>query len=170
MTMIEKGKRRRSRTRHCHTHYSVFRCPYWLLSVCSPRPSFARYAELERMRPRRGRKGETLLRLPRNSLQRKQHTVGFNPAPFSHTRTYTCVIFQDGTSSCPANTVLTGLNYLKGQPPVIALPDEDYPPWLWKLLEPRVLDDDGPGGKAEKVRLRKENRQRIRDQNLLKTQ
>ncbi|KAF9787811.1 mitochondrial ribosomal protein L37-domain-containing protein [Thelephora terrestris] len=76
----------------------------------------------------------------------------------------------NGTSSCLPSTVLTGLNYLKGQPPVVALPDEDYPPWLWKLLEPKYLVDDGPGGKAEKVRLRKENRQRIRDQNLLKTQ
>lgn len=75
-----------------------------------------------------------------------------------------------GTSSCPPGTILTGLNYLKGQPPVVALPDEDYPPWLWKLLESKNLVDDGPGGKAEKVRLRKENRQRIRDQNLLKTQ
>jgi len=78
--------------------------------------------------------------------------------------------FLDGTSSCPPGTVLTGLNYLKGQTPVVALPDEDYPPWLWKLLEPKNLADDGPGGKAEKIRLRKENRQRIRDQNLLKTQ
>ena len=79
-------------------------------------------------------------------------------------------IFLDGTSSCPPGVILTGLNYLKGQPPVIALPDEEYPPWLWKLLEPKNLVDDGPGGKAEKVRLRKQNRQRIRDQNLLKTQ
>lgn len=79
-------------------------------------------------------------------------------------------IFLDGTSSCPPGTVLSGLSYLKGQSPVVALPDEDYPPWLWKLLEPRNLVDDGPGGKAEKIRLRKDNRQRIRDQNLLKTQ
>ncbi|EGN95832.1 hypothetical protein SERLA73DRAFT_187060 [Serpula lacrymans var. lacrymans S7.3] len=73
-------------------------------------------------------------------------------------------------SSCPANTVLTGLNYLKGQPPVIALPDEEYPSWLWTLLNPKDLADDGPGGKAEKRRLRKENRQRIKDQNFMKTQ
>ena len=83
---------------------------------------------------------------------------------------YLRFFFSDGTSSCPPGTTLTGLNYLKGQPLVVALPDEDYPPWLWKLLEPKNLADDGPGGKAEKVRLRKENRQRIRDQNLLKTQ
>lgn len=89
--------------------------------------------------------------------------------PWSRSLAYACE-FLDGTSSCPPGTVLTGLNYLKGQTQVVALPDEDYPPWLWKLLEPRKLADDGPGGKAEKMQLRKENRQRIRDQNLLKTQ
>ncbi|KAI0047758.1 hypothetical protein FA95DRAFT_1558750 [Auriscalpium vulgare] len=73
-------------------------------------------------------------------------------------------------SSCPPNTVLIGANYLKNQPAVLALPDEDYPPWLWTILQPQELPDDGPGGKAEKVRLRKENRQRIRDQNFMKTQ
>ncbi|KAI0288190.1 mitochondrial ribosomal protein L37-domain-containing protein [Russula brevipes] len=76
----------------------------------------------------------------------------------------------DPRSSCAANTVLVGLNYLKDQPPVLALPDEAYPPWLWTLLNKSELPDDGPGGKAEKQRLRKENRQRIRDQNFMKTQ
>ena len=93
----------------------------------------------------------------------------FSPIPWFRLCAYASR-FLDGTSSCPPGTVLTGLNYLKGQTPVVALPDEDYPPWLWKLLEPRKLADDGPGGKAEKVLLRKQNRQRIRDQNLLKTQ
>ncbi|KAI0647509.1 mitochondrial/chloroplast ribosomal protein L54/L37 [Trametes meyenii] len=73
-------------------------------------------------------------------------------------------------SSCTENTVLVGLNYLKGQPDVIAQADDAYPPWLWTLLQPKELVDDGPGGKAEKVRLRKANRQRIRDQNFMKTQ
>ena len=53
---------------------------------------------------------------------------------------------------------------------MLALADEEYPPWLWKLLDKAELPDDGPGGKAEKRRLRKENRQRIRDQNFMKTQ
>jgi len=53
---------------------------------------------------------------------------------------------------------------------VLALPDEAYPPWLWALLDKSELPYDGPGGKAEKLRLRKENRQRIRDQNFMKTQ
>ncbi|KAG2075535.1 hypothetical protein BDR04DRAFT_1228534 [Suillus decipiens] len=73
-------------------------------------------------------------------------------------------------SSCPPGTILEGLNYLKGQPPVIALPDNEYPSWLWDLLKPKVYEDDGPGGKAEKKRLRKENQQRIKDQNFMKTQ
>jgi large subunit ribosomal protein L54 len=73
-------------------------------------------------------------------------------------------------SSCAPNTILVGMNYLKDQPPVLALPDEEYPPWLWKLLDKSELPDDGPGGNAEKRRLRKENRQRIRDQNFMKTQ
>ncbi|KAG1863617.1 mitochondrial ribosomal protein L37-domain-containing protein [Suillus subalutaceus] len=53
-------------------------------------------------------------------------------------------------SSCPPGTILEGLNYLKGQPPVIALPDEEYPSWLWELLKPKAYEEDGPGGKAEK--------------------
>lgn len=73
-------------------------------------------------------------------------------------------------SSCIENTVLQGLAYLKGQPPVIARADDDYPSWLWTLLQPKVFADDGPGSKAEKYKLRKDNRQRIRDQNFMKTQ
>jgi hypothetical protein len=38
-------------------------------------------------------------------------------------------------SSCPAGTVLTGLNYFKGMQDPVALPDEAYPEWLWKCLE-----------------------------------
>ncbi|THH15517.1 hypothetical protein EW146_g4975 [Bondarzewia mesenterica] len=76
---------------------------------------------------------------------------------------------SESRSMCSANTVLAGVQWLKGQPPVLALADEEYPPWLWTLLEKKELPDDGPGGKAEKVRLRRENRQRIRDQNFMKT-
>lgn len=73
-------------------------------------------------------------------------------------------------SSCPENTVLTGLNYLKGQPPVLALRDEEYPSWLWSLLKPKVYTDTGPGSKGEKALLRKANRQKIKEQNFLRTQ
>ena len=71
---------------------------------------------------------------------------------------------------CPPNTVLVGLQWLKNQPPVLALADDAYPAWLWTLLEAKKVEDDGPGGRGEKVRLRRENRQRIRDQNFMKTQ
>ena len=170
---MEEGTRR-SQTRDSHFHPCPFRlqCPCCLLSDDSPRPSFVRHAELEHTRPGQARNLviHLLRSLPQNFLQRKRHTVRLNLVTRPSPRAYIREFSLDGTSSCPPGTALTGLNYLKGQSSVIALPDEDYPPWLWKLLEPRNLVDDGPGGKAEKIRLRKENRQRIRDQNLLKTQ
>ncbi|KAJ7275013.1 mitochondrial ribosomal protein L37-domain-containing protein [Mycena rebaudengoi] len=73
-------------------------------------------------------------------------------------------------SSCKPDTVLTGVNYLKGQPPVLALPDDQYPEWLWGVLEERVWPDDGPGGRAERAARRKENKLKIRDSNFMKTQ
>ncbi|KAI0748388.1 hypothetical protein C8Q80DRAFT_1171598 [Daedaleopsis nitida] len=65
-------------------------------------------------------------------------------------------------SSCPENTVLHGVAYLKGQQEVLAQADDAYPPWLWTLLKPKQLPDDGPGARRR--------RQRIRDQNFMKTQ
>ncbi|KAM7223475.1 Mitochondrial ribosomal protein L37 domain containing protein [Rhypophila decipiens] len=50
-------------------------------------------------------------------------------------------------SSCPAGTVLTGLNYFKGKTDPVALPDEEYPEWLWKCLE--VKKTEGESGDAE---------------------
>ncbi|KAL1883153.1 hypothetical protein VTK73DRAFT_9520 [Phialemonium thermophilum] len=38
-------------------------------------------------------------------------------------------------SSCPAGTVLNGLNYLKGKTDPIAKPDDEYPEWLWNCLD-----------------------------------
>lgn len=64
------------------------------------------------------------------------------------------------TSSCAENTVMPGLNYLKNQPPVVALADEAYPPWLWELLSPNKE-------LSEKQKLRKENRAGIKGQNFM---
>ncbi|KIK09502.1 hypothetical protein K443DRAFT_671401 [Laccaria amethystina LaAM-08-1] len=75
-----------------------------------------------------------------------------------------------GPSACSEDTVLTGLNYLKGQPTVLALPDKDYPEWLWTVLQPKVYEDDGPGGKLERVKRRAANRQAIMDRNFMQTQ
>ncbi|KAF4947030.1 hypothetical protein FSARC_14059 [Fusarium sarcochroum] len=50
-------------------------------------------------------------------------------------------------SSCPAGTVLNGLNYFKsGQDPV-AKKDEEYPEWLWSCLD--VVKKEGEGEDAE---------------------
>ncbi|KIM46885.1 hypothetical protein M413DRAFT_264940 [Hebeloma cylindrosporum] len=73
-------------------------------------------------------------------------------------------------SSCAANTILTGANYLKGQPPVVALEDDAYPEWLWDTLMPKVYDDDGPGGKKERVERRRATQQAIKDRNFMQTQ
>ena len=73
-------------------------------------------------------------------------------------------------SSCPADIILTGLNYLKSQSPVLALPDDQYPEWLWTTLEPKEYPDDGPGGKGERMKRRRENKQKIKDRNFMSTQ
>ena len=73
-------------------------------------------------------------------------------------------------SSCPADTILTGVNYLKGQLPTVAQPDEAYPEWLWSTLKAKELEDDGPGGQKERAERRKANRQAIRDRNFMQTQ
>ncbi|KAI9374744.1 mitochondrial ribosomal protein L37-domain-containing protein [Aspergillus egyptiacus] len=38
-------------------------------------------------------------------------------------------------SSCPAGTVLDGINYFKNKPDLVALEDSEYPDWLWTLLD-----------------------------------
>lgn len=38
-------------------------------------------------------------------------------------------------SSCPAGTVLNGLNYFKGGQDPVAKADDEYPAWLWPCLD-----------------------------------
>ncbi|KAF5358261.1 hypothetical protein D9756_001230 [Leucocoprinus leucothites] len=73
-------------------------------------------------------------------------------------------------SSCLEGTKLEGVNFLKGQAPVLAMGDDQYPSWLWTALEPKVYTDDGPGSKAERVKRRAENKQKIKDRNFMSTQ
>jgi large subunit ribosomal protein L54 len=42
---------------------------------------------------------------------------------------------QIAISSCPPGTVLTGLSVIKDQPDPVALPDDQYPAWLWTVLD-----------------------------------
>lgn len=53
---------------------------------------------------------------------------------------------------------------------MLALPDEQYPEWLWTILVPKVYPDDGPGGLGEKIRMRKERKRRIKELNFMATQ
>jgi large subunit ribosomal protein L54 len=55
-------------------------------------------------------------------------------------------------SSCPAGTVLTGLSVLKDQSDPVALPDDQYPAWLWTILDDAdvVLENEKKSGKADK--------------------
>lgn len=67
---------------------------------------------------------------------------------------------------------MPGLAWLKGQAPVVALADEEYPPWLWTILEPRKYTEEEmkPGGQGFKAQMRKERRAKIRLSNFMKTQ
>lgn len=82
-------------------------------------------------------------------------------------------------SACLPNTVMDGLTWLKDQKPVIALPDEEYPPWLWTLLKPKVdpkaskastLQPPQPGTPEAQKALRRENRKNIKALNFMKAQ
>ncbi|KAF9462758.1 hypothetical protein BDZ94DRAFT_707917 [Collybia nuda] len=77
---------------------------------------------------------------------------------------------KGASAACAPDTILTGINYLKGQAPVLALADDQYPEWLWTILTPKVWPEDGPGGKAERVRRKAENQRRIKDRNFMSTQ
>lgn len=50
-------------------------------------------------------------------------------------------------STVPAGTPLKGLNFLKNKQDPLALPDGEYPPWLWTLL--RGEKSGGSDGDAE---------------------
>lgn len=52
-------------------------------------------------------------------------------------------------SSCPAGTPLKGLNYIKGRDDPVALPEEEYPEWLWKCLEAKVKEGDEDAGEGD---------------------
>ncbi|KAJ5042083.1 mitochondrial 54S ribosomal protein mL54 [Drepanopeziza brunnea f. sp. 'multigermtubi'] len=52
-------------------------------------------------------------------------------------------------SSCPAGTTLKGLNFIKDRQDPVALPEEDYPEWLWSVLEKRVGEGEGEEGDGD---------------------
>ncbi|EEH39269.1 hypothetical protein PAAG_01731 [Paracoccidioides lutzii Pb01] len=65
-------------------------------------------------------------------------------------------------SGTPAGTKLKGLNYMKNQPEVFALEDDEYPDWLWSLLDDAKAKSNTDGGvdtsTMNKKKLRHEKR------------
>ncbi|KAK3945351.1 mitochondrial ribosomal protein L37-domain-containing protein [Diplogelasinospora grovesii] len=77
-------------------------------------------------------------------------------------------------SSCHAGTVLNGLNYFKGKSDPVALPDDQYPEWLWNCLEVQKKVDteaDAEAGdefsKSKKLRRLAAKRQRTLEAKIL---
>ncbi|CAO1617538.1 unnamed protein product [Parajaminaea phylloscopi] len=48
-------------------------------------------------------------------------------------------------SSCPAGTPMSGLSILKDGPELVAKPDEEYPPWLWTLINDPAMKTTSAG-------------------------
>lgn len=48
-------------------------------------------------------------------------------------------------SYCEAGKPLKGLGYIKDKPEPVAMPDSDYPDWLWTLLDPKAQSEEGRG-------------------------
>ncbi|KAI9595087.1 mitochondrial ribosomal protein L37-domain-containing protein [Syncephalis fuscata] len=71
-------------------------------------------------------------------------------------------------SSVAAGTVLKGINYTKDGSDPVAMEDTAYPEWLWTLLTPRPPTNTMD--KGSKQRLRRVNRETIRDTNFMKSQ
>ncbi|TVY54876.1 54S ribosomal protein L37, mitochondrial [Lachnellula cervina] len=76
-------------------------------------------------------------------------------------------------SICPPGSVLKGLNYFKGKEDPIALADEEYPEWLWHVLDVKekagtVVDEAGDEfSKSKKLRRKAAKRQRKLEAKLL---
>ncbi|KAG8862729.1 hypothetical protein FRB96_000739 [Tulasnella sp. 330] len=82
-------------------------------------------------------------------------------------------------SSCLPDTVLEGVTWLKDQKPIVSLPDDQYPPWLWTLLKPqhdpkvslgKSAPAPQPGTPEAQKALRRENRKNIKAVNFMKAQ
>ncbi|KAK3397802.1 mitochondrial ribosomal protein L37-domain-containing protein [Sordaria brevicollis] len=70
--------------------------------------------------------------------------AGLAPVPGAATTEQT----KAPLSSCPAGTKLNGLNYFKNKADPVALPDEEYPEWLWRCLEVQKKTDDAADADA----------------------
>ncbi|KAL1852130.1 hypothetical protein Daus18300_012277 [Diaporthe australafricana] len=95
------------------------------------------------------------------------------PAPAEGSETTTP---EDTRSSCPTGTILNGLNYFKGKTDPVALPDNEYPEWLWSCLDVTkgsAAEEDADAGdefsKSKKQRRIAAKRQRELEAKILAT-
>ncbi|CAB5176285.1 hypothetical protein RhiirA5_273420 [Rhizophagus irregularis] len=72
----------------------------------------------------------------------KANNKKFCPFLLSYTSNYSTASnlksqqqIQRTPSSVPAGTILKGLNFYKDGADPIALPDDEYPNWLWEILD-----------------------------------
>lgn len=72
-------------------------------------------------------------------------------------------------SSVPAGTVLKGCNVRKNGEDPVALADEEYPAWLWDVLDPEIQKAKIAADpiKAARKQRRELNRKKIKEQNFL---
>jgi large subunit ribosomal protein L54 len=71
-------------------------------------------------------------------------------------------------SAAEAGSPLKGLNYLKDQPPILARPDEDYPDWLWRLLD-ADRHNDLPEEDRKRREISKQRKADIKAKNFIKS-
>ncbi|TVY71290.1 hypothetical protein LSUE1_G004929 [Lachnellula suecica] len=71
------------------------------------------------------------------------------------------------TSICAAGTQMKGINYLKNKADPVALAEDEYPEWLWRVLDVKEKDGAGEGSeegdefsKSAKLRRKAAKRQR----------
>ncbi|EPE36464.1 hypothetical protein GLAREA_05802 [Glarea lozoyensis ATCC 20868] len=69
-------------------------------------------------------------------------------------------------SSAPKGTVLKGINYIKGRDDPVALGEEEYPEWLWRVLDVKTdveggeVEEGDEFSKSKKLRRKAAKRQR----------
>lgn len=54
-------------------------------------------------------------------------------------------------SAAPAGTVLKGIQFHQGKPEPVALPDEEYPTWLWTLLDEPATANTAAAKRSQRV-------------------
>ena len=60
-------------------------------------------------------------------------------------------------SACEAGTVMKGLNILKAGTDPVALPEAEYPPFLWTRLDTQNIGERKEARKANRAQIKRKN-------------